>query len=107
MFEDGVKTWYDDKKVVGSTIDCEGDFSHVSLLLFLLYTCCCSSCLNRVISIRGHRPNYSLEGNIFANREGDYESCFREGEENYKPGYVKKIFACQFFVQNQGGKKKS
>ncbi len=39
--------------------------------------------------IRGHRPNYSLGGKFLANREGDYESCFREGEENYKAGYGK------------------
>ena len=40
-------------------------------------------------SIRGHRPNYSLGGKFLAYREGDYESCFREGEENYKAGYGK------------------
>ncbi len=60
--------------------------------------------------IRGHRPNYSLGGKILANREGDYESCFREGEEKYKPGYGKgmgrKFSLANFFLQNQGGKKK-
>ncbi len=59
--------------------------------------------------ISGHRPNYSLGGKILANREGDYERCYREGEENYKPGYGKgmgRTFSlANFFLQNQGGKK--
>ncbi len=53
-------------------------------------------------TIRGHRPNYSLGGKFLANREGDYASGLRAGEKNYKAGYGKKIFARQFFIQNQG-----
>ena len=58
---------------------------------------------------RGHRPNYSLGGKILANREGDYESFFREGEENYKPGYGKGMeenFCSPIFYAKSGGRKK-
>ncbi len=60
--------------------------------------------------IRGHRPNYSLGGKILANREGDYESFFREGEENYKPGYGtgmgRKFLLANFLCKIRGRKKK-
>ncbi len=36
--------------------------------------------------IRGHRPNDSLGGKILSTREGDYENCFREGEQKLLPG---------------------
>ena len=60
-------------------------------------------------SIRGHRPNYSLGVKFLANREGDYESCFREGEENYKAGYGKgmgKKFRSPIFCAKLGGEEK-
>ncbi len=37
----------------------------------------------------GTDQNYSLGGKLLANREGDYESYFREGGEDYKAGYGK------------------
>ncbi len=59
-------------------------------------------------SIRGHRPSYSLGGKILANREGDYESCFREWEENYKAGYGKgmgrKFLVANFLCKIRGGR---
>ena len=42
-----------------------------------------------VVIIRGHRPNDSLGGKIVSTREGDYENCFREGDEKTLPGYGK------------------
>ncbi len=63
------------------------------------------------VSIRGHRPNYSLGVNFLANREGDYESCFREGEETTKQGMGRvweENFSLPIFcMQNQGVRKKS
>ncbi len=54
----------------------------------------------------GHGPNYSLGGK---KRKGDYESCFREGEENYKPGYVKgmgrKFLLTNFLCKIRGERK--
>ncbi len=59
----------------------------------------------------GTDQNYSLGGKLLANREGDYESYFREGggrlQSRVWEGHGKKIFARQLFMQNQGVKKKS
>ncbi len=60
--------------------------------------------------IRGHRPNNSLGGKILPNKKGYYESCFREGEENYKllygKGMGRKFSLANFFLQNLWGKEK-